>query len=71
MSSYSGENAGLAWAFQYVEDRYLDIVEQEKTVRRKREAGGFMPKRLALTAACLTGSVLLLAGVDSFIYANF
>lgn len=27
--------------------------------------------RLALTAACLTGSVLLLAGVDTFIYANF
>ena len=27
--------------------------------------------RLGLTVVCLTGSVLLLSGVDSFIYANF
>ncbi len=71
MSSYSGENVGLAWAFQYVEDRYLDIVEQEKTVRRKREAGGFMPKRLALTAACILCLLLILALPVAAIAANW
>ena len=37
------------------------------------QAKEFRPSgwRLALTAACLAGSVLLFSGVDTFIYANF
>ena len=37
------------------------------------QAGRFRPNgwRLVLTAACLTASVLLFSGVDTFIYANF
>lgn len=57
----------LVWAFQYVDDRYLDIAEQEMALRRK----SFFRKRINPMAACIIGLILILALPIAAIAANW
>lgn len=55
--SRSELNNELVLAFQYVDDRYLDIVEQETALRTKK----FFWKQIRPMAACIIGLILTLA----------
>lgn len=57
----------LVLAFQYVDDRYLDIVEQETALRTKR----FFRKRVSPMAACIIGLILLVTLPIVAIAANW
>ena len=65
--NYSEMNSELVWAFQYVDDRYLDIAEQEKAVRSKRHVGNHW----AVMAACILCLILILALPVAAIAANW
>lgn len=57
----------LNWAFQYVDDKYLDIVEQERVVR----TAGKGWNRWGTIAACIIGLILLLGLPTVAIAANW
>lgn len=57
----------LVLAFQYVDDRYLDIAEQEVALRTKR----FLGKQVSPMAACIIGLIILLALPIVAIAANW
>lgn len=57
----------LVLAFQYVDDRYLDIAEEETALRTRR----FFEKLVSPMAACIVGLILLLALPIAAIAANW
>lgn len=57
----------LVWAFQYVDDRYLDTVEEETALRTKR----FFWKQAGSIAACIIGLILILTLPIVAIAANW
>ena len=75
-------NSELVLAFQYVDNKYLDIVEQEKAKREKAEqekaktGKAEQPKRRmwshrAVMAACILCLILILALPAAAIAANW
>lgn len=65
--NYSELTHELVMAFQYVDDRYLDIVEQEKAVRRGKRTWNHW----AAMAACILCLILILALPVAAIAANW
>ncbi len=57
----------LVLAFQYVDDRYLDLTEQEAAPETKK----FGEKRLRPVAACIIGLIIILALPAVAIAANW
>ncbi|MCM1025301.1 MAG: hypothetical protein NC432_02635 [Roseburia sp.] len=57
----------LVWAFQYVDDWFLDIAQEEAGIRKQR----VLRKRVRPVAACILGLLLLLALPVIAIAANW
>lgn len=73
--NHSELSSELVWAFQYVDDKYLDIVEQEMAVRPGRRVWNpgriLKSNSLVTVAACILCLILMLALPVAAIAANW